>query len=81
VGPDVPFDTLIERLIEYVGYTTYHNISGGPAMSVPLNWTPSGLPVGTMFAARVGYEGLLFQLAYELEQARPWANLAPPIHA
>ncbi len=80
VGPDVPFDTLIARLIEYVGYTTYHNISGGPAMSVPLNWSPSGLPIGTMFAARVGYEGLLFQLAYELEQARPWADKAPPIH-
>jgi amidase len=81
VGPNVPFDTLIERLIEYVGYTTYHNVAGAPAMSVPLNWTPSGLPVGTMFAARVGYEGLLFQLAYQLEAARPWADKAPPIHA
>ena len=81
VGPEVPFDTLIPRLTEYVGYTTYHNVAGAPAMSVPLNWTPSGLPVGTMFAARVGFEGLLFQLAYQLEQARPWADKAPPIHA
>jgi len=79
VGPDVPFEILVERLVEYVGYTTYHNVAGAPAMSVPLNWTPSGLPVGTMFAARVGGEGLLFQLAYQLEAARPWADKAPPV--
>jgi len=81
VGPDVPFDTLIARLIDYVGYTPYHNVVGAPAMSVPLNWTPSGLPVGTMFAARVGDEGLLLQLAYQLEAAHPWADKAPPIRA
>ncbi len=80
VGPDVPFETLRERLIEYVGYTTYHNVAGAPAMSVPLNWTPSGLPVGTMFAAKVGDEALLFQLAYQLEAARPWADRMPGIH-
>ncbi len=80
VGPSVPFDTLIQRLIEYVGYTTLHNVAGAPAMSVPLNWTPGGLPVGTMFAAKTGDEGLLFQLAYQLEAARPWADRAPAIH-
>jgi amidase len=79
VGPDVPFDTLVQRLIEYVGYTTVHNVAGAPAMSVPLNWTPGGLPVGTQFAARPGDEGLLLQLAYQLEAARPWADKAPPI--
>lgn len=81
VGPAVPFDALVERLIDYVGYTTYHNVAGGPAMSVPLNWTPSGLPVGTQFAARSGGEGLLLQLAYQLEAARPWAHKAPPVRA
>lgn len=80
VGPDVPFETLRARLIEYVGYTTQHNVAGAPAMSVPLNWTPGGLPVGTQFAARVGGEGLLFQLAYQLEVARPWAHRMPTIH-
>jgi amidase len=79
VGPDVPFDTLVQRLIEYVGYTTYHNVVGAPAMSVPLNWTPGGLPVGSQFWGRVGDEGLLFQLAYQLEAAQPWADRIPPI--
>jgi amidase len=78
VGPDVPFDTLIQRLIEYVGYTTYHNVVGAPAMSVPLHWTETGLPVGSQVWARVGAEGLLFQLAYQLEQAHPWAHRTPP---
>jgi amidase len=81
VGPSAPYDTLVERLIAYVGYTPYHNVAGAPAMSVPLNWTEAGLPVGTMFAAKPGQEGLLFQLAYQLEAARPWAQKAPPIHA
>ncbi|MFN3582562.1 amidase [Phenylobacterium sp.] len=81
VGPNVAFDTLVERLIEYVGYTTYHNVVGAPAMSVPLNWTDAGLPVGTQFAARVGHEALLFQLAYQLEAAQPWAQRLPTVHA
>jgi len=81
VGPDMPFETLRARLIEYVGYTTQHNVAGAPAMSVPLNWTPGGLPVGTQFAARVGGEGLLFQLAYQLEAAQPWSYRMPAIHA
>lgn len=78
VGPDVPFDTLVQRLTEYVGYTPYHNVVGAPAMSVPLSWTETGLPVGTQFAAPVGAEGLLLQLAYQLEAAQPWAGKAPP---
>ncbi|MBS0362672.1 MAG: amidase [Proteobacteria bacterium] len=80
IGPLVPFDTLIARLIEYVGYTPIHNLAGAPAMSVPLYWTPEGLPIGTMFAARAGQERMLFELAYELEAAAPWAHRIPPVH-
>jgi len=80
VGPLVPFDTLISRLIEYVGYTPIHNIAGAPAMSVPLYISAEGLPVGTMFAARAGRERLLLELAYELEAASPWAQRIPPVH-
>ena len=81
VGPLVPFDTLVARLIEYVGYTPIHNLAGAPAMSLPLYWTPAGLPIGTQFAARAGQERVLFELAYELEAANPWAQRIPPTHA
>jgi amidase len=81
IGPLVPFDILVPRLMEYVGYTPIHNIAGAPAMSVPLYWTPEGLPIGTMFAARAGQERMLFELAYELEAANPWAHRIPPVHA
>jgi amidase len=77
----VAFDTLVARLREYVGYTPLHNIAGAAAMSVPLYWTEAGLPVGTMVAARAGQERMLFELAYELEAAQPWAQRAPPLHA
>ncbi|THD61376.1 amidase [Phenylobacterium sp.] len=80
IGPLVPFDTLVARLTEYVGYTPIHNLAGAPAMSVPLYWTPEGLPIGTMFAARAGQERMLFELAYELEAANPWAHRIPPVH-
>lgn len=81
VAPTVDMPTLIERLTGYVGYTTLHNVAGAPAMSVPLHWTPDGLPVGVQFAARAGQERTLFQLAYELERARPWAGRHPPLWA
>jgi amidase len=81
IGPLVNFDTLIARLTEYVGYTPIHNIAGAPSMSVPLNWTDAGLPVGSMLSARRGNERTLFELAYQLEAAQPWAHRIPPIHA
>lgn len=78
IAGDTPFDALIERLGGYVDYTVLHNIVGAPAMSVPLWWTTDGVPVGLQFAARAGDERTLFELAYELEQARPWADRRPP---
>jgi amidase len=79
VGPLVPFEALVARLTEYVGYTPIHNVAGAPAMSVPLYWTQAGLPIGTMFAARAGNERTLFELAYELEAANPWAHRIPAV--
>lgn len=80
-GPTVPFDTLYDRVVSYVSYTPLHNAVGTPAMSVPLSWNGEGLPIGTQFAAPVGGEKVLFELAYELEQARPWANKYAPVFA
>ena len=81
VSGEVPFATLSERLTDYVGYTPLQNIAGAPAMSVPLHWTADGLPVGVQFAAKAGNDALLFQLAYQLEVARPWAGRKPPVSA
>ena len=76
--PDVPFDTLFDRVIDYVGYTPQHNAAGTPAMSVPLSMSASGLPIGSQFAARAGDERTLLELAYQLEAARPWADRWAP---
>jgi amidase len=48
-------------------------------MSVPLDWGSNGLPIGSQFAARIGAEATLLALAYEMEEARPWAGKRPPI--
>ena len=74
----VPFQDLQARLLTYVGYTPLHNVAGAPSMSVPLHWTAEGLPVGVQIAGRAGGEALLFQLAYQLEAAQPWAHRKPP---
>ena len=79
--PRVPFDTLYERTIRYVAYTPLHNAAGTPAMSVPLSWNDKGLPIGSQFAAPLGGEKVLFELAFELEQARPWADKYAPVFA
>ena len=75
----VPFDELVPRIGDYADYTVLHNIVGAPAMSVPLHWTADGLPVGSQFAARIGDERTLFELAYELEEAEPWRGRRPPV--
>ena len=62
-------------------YTWTSNASGQPAISVPLHWTESGLPVGTHFVARWGEEATLIRLAGQLERARPWAHRRPGICA
>jgi amidase/6-aminohexanoate-cyclic-dimer hydrolase len=61
--------------------TSMFNMSGQPAMSVPLAWNAAGLPLGMMFAARFGDEATLFRLAGQLEQERPWKHKLPPICA
>jgi len=52
-----------------------------PAMSVPLSWNAAGLPIGVQFTAPFGDEATLFQLAAQLETARPWAQRLPPVVA
>ncbi len=72
------FKELNEIVRDYVAYTSLHNICGTTAMSVPLHWDSNGLPIGSQFATRMGAEATLLALAYELEDARPWASKRPP---
>ncbi|MGY3608047.1 MULTISPECIES: amidase [unclassified Bradyrhizobium] len=68
-------------LRRYMPGTSMFNMSGQPAMSVPLAWSKDGLPFGMMFAARLGDEATLFRLAGQLEQVRPWKDKRPPVCA
>jgi amidase len=64
---------------EFSPYTALYNASGQPSMSVPLHWTPDGLPVGVMFSARFGEDAMLFRLAAQLEKAQPWVGRRPAL--
>lgn len=77
-----PLTSMIRRrtlreAFEWVGYTPLVNMTGAPAMSLPLHWTPRGLPVGIHMSSGYGSEALLLRLAAQLEQAAPWSHRRP----
>lgn len=88
-NPPLPVGSLSMQTADFATYsamlqaerpfTAMYNLSGGPAMSVPLHWTDDGLPVGMHFGADIGREDILFQLAGQLEQAAPWAHMRPTL--
>lgn len=83
VSPRFVLDKLLETMganaLEKTPNTQVANQTGVPAMSVPLHWNAAGLPIGVQFTAPFGDEATLFQLAAQLEAARPWAGRVPPI--
>ncbi len=72
---------VMDRFMEFLAFTTFANMAGLPAMSVPLSWNRDGLPVGSQFTGRSGDEATLFRLAGQLEHARPWRGRKPPLPA
>ncbi len=76
LGKDVEFDEVFARLTRYVGFTPINNVSGGPAISLPTPVGANNLPGSIHLSAARGDERTLLELAYELEQARPFPTLA-----
>jgi amidase len=75
LDPTADYQQIIDRLEEWVAYTPLQNVTGEPAISLPLATSANGLPVGMMFSASTGLEARLLEVAYELEDAQPWARI------
>jgi amidase len=75
LAPTSDYDTIMDRLLDWVAFTPLQNATGDPAISLPLATTAAGLPQGMMFASGAGREATLLELAYELEEAAPWPRI------
>ena len=72
-------DDMVKQNLGWVPYTQLANITGRPAISVPVHQTPDGIPMGAQLLAPLGGEGLLIQVAAQLEESIPWADRRPPL--
>ena len=68
---------MVDKAFGFIPYTPIFNVTGQPAMSVPLYWNAEGLPIGSQLVGRFGDEATLFRVAGQLERARPWAGRLP----
>ena len=64
----------------FVAFTLPFNVTGQPAISLPLHWSSDGLPIGVQLVAAYGREDVLIRVAAQLEAARPWRDRRPPVH-
>ncbi len=75
LDPTQDFESVMESLIDWAAFTPLQNATGDPAISLPLAESSTGLPVGMMLSTGAGHEARLLELAYELEEARPFARI------
>jgi len=68
-----------ERQKRFTPFTAVYNVTGQPAVNLPLYWTEGGLPIGVMLAGPMGGEGLLLSLSAQVEAARPWKDRHPAL--
>ena len=78
--PDNPLQPIL-RAAGVAPFTPLFNATGQPAVSVPLHWSDDGLPIGIQLAAAYGREDVLIRVSAQLEEARPWKDHRPPLHA
>jgi amidase len=77
-NPDNPLEAM-ERAFQFIPFTPAFNMSGQPAINVPVEWTDTGLPVGVQLVAAYGREDVLLRVASQLETAKPWAHRTPDV--
>ena len=78
--PDEPILGFM-RAASFVPFTAPFNVTGQPAIQLPLHWNDAGLPIGVQLVAAFGKEDLLLRVASQLEEASPWAARLPGVHA
>jgi amidase len=79
-SPDDPTGGLM-RGVPTAGFTAIWNVTGQPAISLPLHWSDQGLPIGVQLIAAYGREDLLIRVASQLEEVQPWTDRTPPVFA
>jgi len=81
IDTSLPDLAAYQRCLPSGAFTAIFNLTGQPAINVPLHWTGDGVPVGVQFVAPFGREDLLIRIAAQLEKAAPWAERTPPVFA
>jgi amidase len=75
LNPETPFETLFERLTQYVAFTPLNNAAGSPAISLPVGMSKAGLPIAVQFQSAHGDERTLLEIAFLIEGAKPFARI------